>query len=149
MFLIRLYTNVCIFHPICLQSYFLDHLSCCGYPRLLTIWIGVLLEESNCLLLVWGACSYSISWTRCELWQCNSLGVVVISSSRRPASCIATSYFQFWAINIIIPSGDSNLGQLRMGVFEDCQATTLTTQPRWLVAKLFTSRLKIQQSKIR
>ena len=32
---------------------------------------------------------------------------------------------------------DSKLGQNRMAVFEDCHATTLTTQPSWLVKEKF------------
>ena len=32
-----------------------------GYPRLSTPWIGVLLNESDCLLLVWGACSQDLT----------------------------------------------------------------------------------------
>ena len=35
----------------------------CGYPPLLTPWVGVLHDESNCLLLPWGACSSSLIWT--------------------------------------------------------------------------------------
>ena len=37
------------------RNIFFDHLPCCWYPCLLTPWIGVLLDESDCLLLVWGA----------------------------------------------------------------------------------------------
>ena len=29
-----------------------DHIPCCGYPQDLTPWIGVLLDESACLLLI-------------------------------------------------------------------------------------------------
>ena len=43
-------------------------------------WIGVSLDESYCLLLVGGACS------------------------------CGHPYFKIWAIDIVIPSGDSNLG---------------------------------------
>ena len=35
-------------------------------------WIGVLLNESTCLLLVWRACSCGLIWTPCEPWGGNS-----------------------------------------------------------------------------
>ena len=35
-------------------------------------------------------------------------------------------------IMLISPEWDSNLGQHRMAAFEDCQATTLTSQPQRL-----------------
>ena len=36
---------------------FFGHLPCCGNPRLSAPWIEVLQDESDCLILVWGACS--------------------------------------------------------------------------------------------
>ena len=36
---------------------FLTIFPCCGYSRLSTPWIWVLINESDCLLLVWGVCS--------------------------------------------------------------------------------------------
>ena len=41
---------------------FVDHLPYYGYPCLLTPWIGALLDKSNCLLLIWGACSRNQFW---------------------------------------------------------------------------------------
>ena len=41
--------------------FFFDHLPCCRYLCLLTPWIGVLLNESNCLLLIWGAWSLGLN----------------------------------------------------------------------------------------
>ena len=43
--------------------------SCCGYSCLSTPWIGVLLDESNCFLLIWGGCSCGLIWTCCGQWQ--------------------------------------------------------------------------------
>ena len=46
----------------CLLFYLIflfDQLPCCGYPHLSTHWIGVFLDDSNCLLLVWGPCKRS------------------------------------------------------------------------------------------
>ena len=51
---VRIWGNGYIF----LESLFLfGHLPCCRDPHLLTPWIGVLLNESDCLLLIWGTCS--------------------------------------------------------------------------------------------
>ena len=40
------------------------------------------------------------------------------SVTRRPAIWLATKNFYFWAINIIIPSGDSNLGPKAFSLLE-------------------------------
>ena len=50
-----------------------------------------------------------------------SLGSISYATNvtRRPAIWIVTKYFYFWAINIVIPSGDSKLGFWLLLKFRD------------------------------
>ena len=63
---------ICVSNSLALRRFF-NHLPCYGYPRLLTPWIGVSLDESNWLLL----------WIYIS-WRINSLFSQRINSSIYP-----------------------------------------------------------------
>ena len=66
---LHLRTNLQTCRSFVSRNIFLTISPCCGYPRLSTPWIGVLLDGSNYLLPIWGACSSGFIWTCCIPWQ--------------------------------------------------------------------------------